>query len=109
MATMKRNGMMVIKEEGKNLYGGFQGVVATLDPNTILENEKKIYLKKVQFDEITERYKASFIDEIIFRNSISACELKEKIIKLLENHPVTIELGLPEIAITSDLENLLSC
>ena len=106
---MKRNGMIVIKEEGKKLYGGFQGIVATLDPNTILEDEKKIYIKKVQFDEITERYKASFIDEIIFRNSISDCELKEKIIKLLKNHSVTMELGLPEIAITRDLEKLLSC
>ena len=105
----RKSGVIVLKEEGKNLYGGFQGVVVTVDPNTILDNKKKIYLKEVHFNEEAEGYKAWTIDEFYCENSISINTLKKTVTNLLRKHPETIEMGMPEIAITSNLEKLLSC
>ena len=105
----RKNGMIVLKEEGKNRYGGFQGVVVTVDPNTILDNKKKIYLKEVHFSEEAEGYKAWTIDKFYCENNISTNFLKQTVTNLLREHPETIEMGIPEIAITSNLEEILSC
>ena len=106
---MKRENGLIVLEEGKKLYEGFQGVVATIDPNTLCEDEKRIYLKEVQFDQKIARYKAKTIDEIIVKNAISPKLLKSKIFNILEKHPETVKMGFPEIAINSDLDNLLNC
>ena len=102
-----KNGMMVLEERVKHIYEGFQGVVATLDPNTLSEDKKRIWLKEVQFNEEVEGYKAWNLDEFILEKGISSCTLRKKILNLLENHSETVMMGLPEIAITSDVEELL--
>ena len=106
---MKRENGLIVLEEGKKMYEGFQGVVATVDPNTFDENEKRIYLKEVKFDRRIEGYKAKTIDEIIVKAAISPKLLKRKIFSRLEMHPETVKMGFPEIAINGDLENLLNC
>lgn len=104
----RNNGMVVLKEDKYDrIYDGFQGVVVTVDPNTIYEDKKKIYLKEVEFDEEMGKHKASMIDQFTLEAEISGKLLKKKILKILKMHSIG-KKRLPKIAITSDLEKLLT-
>lgn len=104
----RENGFIVLDEE-KRLYEGFQGVVAIIDPNTIDKKEKIIYLKEVQFEQRIIGYKAKTIDRIVVKNALSHKSLKRKIFSVLETHPEVVKMGFPELAVNSDLSNLLNC
>lgn len=102
---MQQNDITILKENSKKLYDGFEGVVATIDPNTIEDKcKKKIFLKEVEYDGQREKHKAHVINEFNVVNNMPL----EILNNIIQNMVMNIYSVAKPIAITSDLQKAMS-